>query len=102
MGRPSTTIRSRYVTRCGFGRLPDPVARGAQRGPGERDDAPLAVGPGDERAAHRELRVVQLAEERTDAAQAEADPEAPARLDRRERVGVREPGSAHSFVSSSS
>jgi hypothetical protein len=32
-------------------RLADAVAGGAQRGPGQRDDRALAVGPGDEGAA---------------------------------------------------
>ena len=43
----------------GLGRLGDAVSGRPQRGSRERDDGALAVRPGDERAARRELRVAQ-------------------------------------------
>ena len=76
--RPSTTIRSRYVTRCGLGVVADPVAGRAQRGIGERQDAALAVRAGDEGAADGQLRVAQLPQERAGPPEPEPDPEAAA------------------------
>ena len=73
----------------GLGRLAHPVPCGPERGCDERDDAALAVGAGDERPADGEVRIAHRPEERADASQPQADPEAAARLDRREgcRVG---------------
>ena len=95
IGRPSTTIRSRYVTRCGLGVSPIryPAARSAE--PGERDDGALPVGAGDERAAHGGLGVVQLAQQGAHPAEAETDAVPAPRLDRRERPGVGEARGGH-------
>ena len=95
-----------------LGRLADAVPGGPQRRPGERDDAALAVRPGDERAADLALRVAQRAQQRADPAEARGgcrtgrgtrSPRAPPR---RCRSGAsRAPGGlarAHSRVSSSS
>ena len=81
-----------------LGRLANVVPRSPERGSGERDHAPLAVGARDEGAAHHLVRVAELTEQRPHPAQPEPDTEAPARFDGGQRLRVR----AHSFVSSSS
>ena len=75
IGAPSTTMRSRYVTRCGLGVSPTRSPAARERGPGQREHAPLAVGPGDQRAAHVALRVAERAQQRPVAPEAEPDPE---------------------------
>ena len=95
-----------------LGGLADAVAGRAQRGSRERDDAALPVGAGDERAPDGQLRVAHRAQQGPHASEPEPDPEAAARLDRGERLGVREVGRSrrdlalaadgHDFVSSSS
>ena len=91
-------------------RGPDPVAGGPQRGVGQGQDAALAVGPGDERAPDRPFRVVELAQQGSRPAQAQADPEPAALAECLERLpvaqavrrlGHRRPVT-HSRVSSSS
>ena len=59
-------------------RLAGPDAGGPQRGPGERQDAALAVRAAHQGAAQRPLRVAQLAEEGPRPAQPEPDAVAPA------------------------
>jgi hypothetical protein len=93
----------------GLGRLSHAIAGGPEGGPGERDDAALAVRPGDERAAHLELRVPERTQQGADPAEPEADPVSAAGLERGERGRVAHgrlaggrPGRAHSRVSSSS
>ena len=62
-GRPSMTIRSRYVTRWGFGVSPTRRPAARKRAAGQREDAALAVRAGDERPADGQLRVAELAEQ---------------------------------------
>ena len=71
-----------------LGGLAHPVPGGPQRGARQGDDAPLAVRARDQRPAHRQLRVAHRTQQRADAAQAQADPEAAAGLDRLERLRV--------------
>ena len=95
-----------------LGRLADAIAGGAERGAGERDDAALAVGAGDERAPDGQLRVAHRPEQRPDPAEAEAHPVPATRLDLGQRLGVREvrgdprvlslAAGTHDFVRSSS
>jgi hypothetical protein len=56
-------------------------------GANERHHAALAVGPADERAANSQLRVPQGRQQGPSPAQAQADPEAPTRLERGNRIG---------------
>ena len=69
-----------------FRRRPDAIARGAQRRIGEGQDAALAVGPGDQRAADRPLGMAELAQQRARPAEPEPDPEAAALGQRAQRV----------------
>src|SRR4029079_3281591 len=73
-----------------LGGLADAPPGRPERASRQREHAALAVGPRDERAAHRELRVADLAQARTGPSQAEADAESPAIRDRTKRVGVGE------------
>ena len=72
-----------------LGRLAHVVPGGPQGGSGQRDDAPLAVGPGDQRPTNGELGVTHRPEQRSDTSKAEADAVPAAGLDRREsrRIG---------------
>ncbi len=82
----------------GLGGLAHAQPGGAQRAAREREHAPLAVGAGDERPAHGELRVAQLAEQGSRAPEAQPDPEPPAGGERGDRLVI----VPHSRVSSSS
>ena len=95
----------------GLRRLADAVARGSQRGAGQRDHRSLAVGAGDQRAVDRELGVAKRMEQGPHPAQPEADAVPAPRLDRRQRLGIGEvrlgwavslAAGSHDFVSSSS
>ena len=87
-----------------LGRLSHAQAGGPQRRAGEREDASLAVRPGDEGAAEPELRVAEFAQERAYSPKAQVDPEPTALGDRDERliVGERFRDDGHSRDNSSS
>ena len=87
-------------------RLPGPITGSREAGADERHDAALAVGPADERAADPLLGVPERREQRPGPSQAQADPEAPACLQRDDRLGegsrqVVGPRPGHSSRSSS-
>ena len=73
-----------------LGRLRDAVAGGLQGGPGQGEDAALAVRPCDECAPERQLGVAELGEERLRPAQPQMDAESATILEGPERLLVGE------------
>ena len=76
----------------GLGGRPDVVAGGPQRGIGQGQDAALAVGPRDQRAADRPLRVIEGLEQGARPAETQPDAEPAARRQRAEGGSVGETG----------
>ena len=71
---------------------PDPMAGRPERRLGQRQDAALAVRPGDERAADRSFRVVELAQQGARPAEPQPDAEPAALGQRAQRLLVGETG----------
>ena len=69
-----------------LGRLADPQAGRPQGAAGQGEDAALAVGPGDEGATDRELRVAERRQQCPRPAETQPDPEPAARRERSERA----------------
>ena len=78
----------------GLGRAPDPVARRVEGRTRQGKHAALAVRAGHQRTPEGALGMAQLAEQAADPREAELDPEAPAALDRGERLAVGQRASA--------